>query len=86
MSILGLTHMGCFHLWGRHLFLSRFRFYDFPQFVQLQVVPINSALTELIDTKFVKAGAIESQDTQINVQKMIEGVCTLVGVNSECGH
>ena len=61
---------------GRQLFL-----FVLPLFVQLQVVATNSALTELRDMKLVEAGAIESQDTQINVRKMIEGVCTLVGVN-----
>ena len=56
---------------GRQLFLC-----VLPPFVQLQVVATNSALTELRDMKLVKAGAIESQDTQVNVQKRIEGACT----------
>ena len=50
------------------------------QLAQLQVVATNSALTELRDTEFVKAGAIESQATPTNVRKRIEGVSTLVVV------
>ena len=52
---------------------------------QLQVVATNSALTELRDTEFVKAGAIESQATPTNVRKRIEGVSNMVGVKLGMG-